>query len=702
MLERGIRDAALGPLWDPVAARIAFDAGPGATLNLRIGGKIGPLSGDPVDVSCTVKAVKADLIMTGLAQAPMPMGDTALVEAEGIDIVLTSNRNQAMNIDLFTQLGCDPATRRIVVVKSAQHFHASFSTIARHIIYVGGPGVATPAWWTLLSQHHQTEVAPGPLGPSRPPANPALPKENDMKKRFLTPLAMVLALACAGVSHAADTKTLRMVPYTDLKILDPMFTTSYITRNFGYMVYDTLFAMNTKGEPQPEMVDTWKTSDDGKEWTFTLRPGLKFSDGQAVTAADCVASLKRWQARDNIGHALTEAGGQWSAVDDKTFKLTLAKPFGLVLDGLAKVSSYPAFIMPERLASQPTTKPLTEVVGSGPYLFKKDEWVPGNKVVFERNPDYAGRKEAPDGLAGNKTSQVDRVEWVILPDANSAIASLKSGEIDMIEQVPPDFIAGLRDDKNLTTGQLTQQQVYMVMNHAFPPFDNPKARQAVAHAIDQNDVTSAMGYPDDLRKKYCATFFICGGPNETDAGSEPFHKPNLELAKKLLAESGYKGQKIAVLLPTDVGYLNAATLVAAQALQNIGMNVDLQSMDFSTATARRAKKVPPDQGGWNIYVTSAAQFNVDSPINSTYLGASCGNSLPGWPCDKKLDELRNAWISATDPAERKKLLDEFQVEAYQTLPNLPIGQYSTVFATQKSITHTDKLWGLPNVWVLGK
>lgn len=527
------------------------------------------------------------------------------------------------------------------------------------------------------------------------------------KKRLVAPLAIALALSSLAFSSASyaqanSPETLRMVPYADLKILDPMFTTSYVTRNFAYLVYDTLFAMDSKGQPQPQMIDTWKTSDDKKNWNFKLRPDLKFSDGTPVKAADVVASLKRWQEKDNIGQAMTRAGGEWKALDDNTFELTLKEPFGLVLEGLAKVSSYPAFIMPERLATQAGGKPINEVLGSGPYIFKRDEWVPGNKVVFERNPLYVPRKEAPDGLAGSKEPHTNRIEWVILPDANSSVAAIKSKEIDMIEQVPPDFVTLLSEDKNLITGQLNKQQVYVVLNHANPPFNNEKVRQAIAHVVDQNKTTAAMGYPDSIRVKYCDTFFICGGPNATSAGSEPFKIPNPELAKKLLAEGGYKGERIVMLLPADVGYLNAATLVTAQAMRNLGMNVDLQSMDWSTLTARRARKGPIDDGGWNAFVSAAAEFNVDSPINNTYLGAACGNSLPGWPCDAKLDTLREEWISATDPAERKRLLDAFQVEAYRSIPNLPIGQYSTVFATQGNVKNTDKLWGLPNLWVLDK
>lgn len=529
-----------------------------------------------------------------------------------------------------------------------------------------------------------------------------------MKRRLLVALAAVsLAVTFAGAASVqaqtqTQTKTLRLVPYADLKVLDPFFTTAYITRNFGFMVYDTLFAPDAKGVPQPEMVQGYKTSDDGKLWTFTLRDGLKFSDGNAVKAADCVASLQRWQTRDNIGRAMTAAGGQWSVVDDKTFTLTLKQPFGPVLDGLAKVASYPAFILPERLAKMPDTAPLNEVVGSGPYTFKRDEWVPGSKLVFLRNPQYAGRSDPATGLAGDKASHVDRVEWVILPDSNSAIAALKNNEVDMIEEIPADYVDTLRSDPDIRVGVTGKTQGYIIMNQLYPPFNNAKARQALLHAVDQEKFITAMGYPADMRMKYCATYFICGSPSDTSAGSDPYHTPDMAKAKQLLAESGYKGEQVAVLLPTDVAYLNSATLVAIQAMQDMGMNVDIQSMDWATETARRANKNAPDKGGWNVYMSSAADYSVNSPINNTYLGATCGNSLPGWPCDQKLDEIRAQWIAATDPAQRKTLLDQFQERAYEAVPYISVGQYSRAYAVRKSLKYSELLWGLPNVWVLDK
>jgi microcystin degradation protein MlrC len=143
LLQRDVTHAALGPLWDPQAVRIAFDAGVGATLPLRLGGKTSPMSGDPVDARCTVLALRTDMVMTGLAGTPTPLGDCALVRAGGVQVVLITRRNQAMDTDLFTQLGCDLAALRVVVVKSSQHFFASFSKVAQRVIYVAAPGSVT-------------------------------------------------------------------------------------------------------------------------------------------------------------------------------------------------------------------------------------------------------------------------------------------------------------------------------------------------------------------------------------------------------------------------------------------------------------------------------------------------------------------------------------------------------------------------------
>jgi peptide/nickel transport system substrate-binding protein len=526
-----------------------------------------------------------------------------------------------------------------------------------------------------------------------------------MKRRTIASLATAVLLAAGALATPAwaQSKTLKVVAHADLKILDPTFTTAYISRNFGYMVYDTLFAQDAKGQPKPQMVEKFTSSKDGLSWSFTLRPGLKFSDGSAVTSKDAVASVNRWMNRDSLGKIMVGAGAEFKVVDDRNFTLSLKEPFGLVLEALAKPSGYPPVVLPERLAKLPATAPMTEVLGSGPYIFKRDEWVPGNKAVFVRNPHYVGRSEAPSGLSGNKQSKVDRVEWLYLPDANSATAALKRGEVDYVEQVAPDYIAPLRTDTNVKIVSGGTYQGFLIFNHLHAPFNDAKVRQAVAHAVNQEKFTAAMGFPLDMRVTYCATFFICGSPHDTAAGADPFRKPDLAQAKKLLAESGYKGEKVVLLVPTDVTYLNAEALMAAQTLRSIGMNVDMQNSDWASIGARRAKRDAPAAGGWNMYVTVAGEFDANSPVTNAYLGAPCGNSLPGWPCDAKLDELRAQWVKATDPAGRKLALDAFQRRAYEAMPYVNAGQYSAASAARSSLKGVELMWaGMPNVWVLDK
>ncbi|MEO5882499.1 MAG: ABC transporter substrate-binding protein [Caldimonas sp.] len=529
-----------------------------------------------------------------------------------------------------------------------------------------------------------------------------------MQRRTLARLAASLAsaalLGAAALPAAAQTKTLKVVAHADVKILDPTFTTAYITRNFGYMVYDMPFGLDGKGQPKPQMVDKYSTSKDGKLWTFTLRPNLRFSDGTAVTATDVVASMQRWTSKDSIGRAMTAISRpQWKAVDDKTFTLTLEEPFGMVLEGMAKPSGFPPVVMPERIAKLPTTAPLTEVMGSGPFMFKRDEWVPGNKAVFVRNPHYVARTEPGSGAAGSKKPHFDRIEWLYIPDANSAVAALRKGEVDYIEQVPPDYINTLRSDANVKLVPSGSWQGWIVMNQLHPPFNNPKIRQAVLKAVNQDKFMAAMGYPKDLRVTNCATFFICGSPNETSAGAEPWRTPDVAKAKQLLAEGGYKGEKVVLLVPSDITYLNAEALMAAQTLKSIGMNVDMQTSDWATIGGRRAKKDAPDAGGWNMYVTVAGGFDADSPITNAYLGASCGTPLPGWPCNKELDELRTAWLKESNPGRRKELLDKFHTQAFEALPYVNAGQYSPVGALRKEIKGTEHLGsGLPFVWYLDK
>src|SRR5215831_13033140 len=311
------------------------------------------------------------------------------------------------------------------------------------------------------------------------------PKESEMRdlsrRGFLAGSAAAAAVSFAAPYVHAQKKggTLRFVPHADLKILDPIWTTAYITRNHGYMIYDTLFALDGSLKLQPQMVDKYTVSKDHMKYSFTLRDGLKFHDGQPVTAEDCVASIKRWGAKDAVGRLMMTSTGKMAPVDRKTFVIELETPFGLVLDALGKPSASPSFIMPARLAATDPNEQVKDVIGSGPFKFSKDEWQPGNRVVYVRNPDYVPRKEKPSGAAGGKRALVDRVEWRYIPDPATAGAALEAGEVDCWENIRLDYVPRLEKNPGVSVFVTDPRgsQGCLRPNHLHPPFNNKKARQ---------------------------------------------------------------------------------------------------------------------------------------------------------------------------------------------------------------------------------
>src|SRR6185437_4345922 len=379
--------------------------------------------------------------------------------------------------------------------------------------------------------------------------------------------ALLLGTALGVPPALAQGQTvLRFIPQADLRILDPITTTAYITRNHGYMIYDTLFAMDAKFQVQPQMVDKYELSSDKLTYTFTLRDGLKFHDGQPVRSADCIASIERWAKRDALGQKLAEATDSWKAVDDKTFTLKLKKPFPLTHEALAKPSSNVPFIMPERIAKTDASTNITDATGSGPFKFVKEEWVPGSKVVYVKNKDYVPRKEPPSWAAGGKVAKVDRIEWIYIPDSATAAAAINAGEVDWWEQMPPDLIPVLAKNKNVKVENIDPlgSMGLLRFNFMYPPFNNQKMRQAVLYALDQNDYV--LGIAGSLKNGHaCYSFFTCGIPLSSEVGAAPLKgKRDFDKAKELIKEAGYKGEKIVIIDATDQPIVHSQSLLTAE------------------------------------------------------------------------------------------------------------------------------------------
>ncbi len=489
-------------------------------------------------------------------------------------------------------------------------------------------------------------------------------------------VAFVLALAFASSPGAAQEKVLKFIPQADLRILDPITTTAYITRNHGYMVYDTLFATDAKFKIQPQMVDKWELSRDKLTYTFTLRDGLKFHDGQPVRSADCIASIERWGKRDALGQKLAQSIESWTVVSDKTFKLKLKKPFPLTLDALGKLSSNVPFIMPERIARTDAFQNVTEVIGSGPFKFVKEEWVPGSKVVYIKNKDYVPRKEAPSWAAGGKVAKVDRVEWIYIPDSATAAAALNAGEADWWEQLPPDLIPLLRKNKDLRVENIDPLGSLGVMRFNFlqPPFNNQKLREALLYVVDQKDYVMGIA-GNEANGHPCYSFYACGTPLASEIGAESLKgKRDFDKARQLIQESGYKGEKIVIISATDQPIVHAQSLITTELLRKLGLNVELQAGDWGTLITRRTSKEPVEKGGWSIFHTWLVGPDMLSPANMAM--ANLGEKAWfGWPADPTLEELRQVWFNTTDPASSKKASDAVQLAAFKFVPYITTAQF---------------------------
>ena len=506
-------------------------------------------------------------------------------------------------------------------------------------------------------------------------------------RRLVCALAAGFAFAGLAFAGSASAETvLKVSLHSDLKIVDPIWTTALISAHHGNMIYDTLFSLDDKLQPKPQMVDKWEVSADKLTWTFTLRDGLEWHDGQPVTAEDCVASIKRWGAKDSMGQKLMGFVAQLSASDAKTFKMVLKEPYGLVLDSLGKASANVPYMMPKRVAETDPNTQITDYTGSGPFIFKKDEWKPGEKAVYLRNTKYKPRNEPPLGLSGGKVVKVDRVEWITIPDQQTQVNALINGEIDLIETVPPDLLPLLQKDKSIKTLVVNTagRQYELRFNVLHKPFDNPKIRTAVLYALDQKPFLDAnVGNPEYYT--LCKSLFPCGSPLATTKGWDDKLSGNVAKAKQLLQEAGYDGSPVVLLHQTDTAGHNQLATVAKPQLEAAGFKVDLQSMDWQTLVSRRTKKDAPDKGGWSAFFTSWGSPDVMNPVSAAFFNASCDKATFGWPCDADIEKLRDAYSKETDPAKQKEIAEQVTVRATEYPTFAPLGQFTSPTAIRTNI-----------------
>ena len=502
-----------------------------------------------------------------------------------------------------------------------------------------------------------------------------------MKRRHLLrtaaaiPVAGLARPALGQSAQASRRDTLRFVPQADLSSLDPIWTTATVTGNHGYYVYDTLYSADDKLRPRPQMAAGHEVSADGRTWRIRLRDGLAFHDGTPVLARDCVASIRRWAVREPVGQLLASAVDQWASPDDRTMELRLSRPFPLVLEALAKPDASIPFIMPERIAAADATRAITEVVGSGPYRFLKDEFVAGSQVAYARFDGYVPRPEPALWGTGGKVAHFPRVEWHVIPDSATAAAALQTGEVDWWERPQNDLLPMLQASRDVQTmvQDPSGRMAILRMNHLQPPFDDLRVRQAVLLSVDQDEYLRAAYGDDTALWKVCRSIYPCGTPYAADA---PARMPgNLDAARRALQASGYAGQKVMVLNPTDYPSIQPLGQVTADRLRRIGMTVDLQESDWGTIVQRRTSREPVDKGGWSIFHTTVSAPGYSSPASSPLIRGQGAAGWFGWYGSPRVEHMVQDWLDTRDDDARARMARAIGDVAMEDVSTIPLGMF---------------------------
>jgi peptide/nickel transport system substrate-binding protein len=516
-----------------------------------------------------------------------------------------------------------------------------------------------------------------------------------MKRRafLLSTLAGATRLSFPQIARAEARKTITFVPHADLASFDPVWTTADVTRNFSLAVYDTVYGYDAEFKAQPQMVEGHTTERDGRQWDLSLRAGLRFHDGSPVLARDCVATISRWAKRYPMGQALLARTDELTAVSDKAIRFRLKKPFPHLPDALSEPY---CSIMPERLAQTDAFAQIQEPVGSGPFKFVAPERIPGQRLVLDKNPDYLPRTSGkPSFSAGPKVVHVDRVVWNFVQDSSTAAAALTRGEVDWWENPTIDLLPQLKRNKDIviTVKDRTGRIGCLRFNQLFPPFDNAAVRRVVLSAIDQKEVMIAVAGAEPSLIKTDVGLFVPGTLMASTVGVEITRGPqNLDKVKKDLTSAGYNGERVVVLAPSTIPSIFAEAQVATDVLQRIGMNIDLQMLEWGSVVARRASRASPDKGGWNIFYTQLSGMGNISPGPDIAIRASGADAWFGWPDDPKMEELRQAWFDAPDVEAQQNICREMQEEFWRNPSYVPLGMYDAPTSYRSYLQDVPEGW----------
>lgn len=500
--------------------------------------------------------------------------------------------------------------------------------------------------------------------------------------------ALTSSLAAPSLAQSGGAKVLKFVPQTALTILDPSFTAAAVTSQHGYHVFDTLYGLDSNLKVRPQMAAGHEVSEDGLTWVITLRDGLRFHDGEPVRARDCVASIRRWMARDVFAKDFAKTMDAVEAPEDRKLRIKLKRPFPLLPLAFAKIAPTVLFIMPERLANIEPSRQISEIIGSGPYRFVADELVVGSRVVYQKFDKYVPREEAAEGTSGGKVAYFDRIEWAVMPDASTAAAALQAGEIDWWDQVHPDLAPLLKGNKDIEVRRLDPYGFipYMRFNSTIAPFNNPALRNALTGIVDQQDYMASITGGDASMYTECHSFFPCGTPYGRPSVTDPLAKVDFEAVKQRLKAAGYNGEKVVIVNPADFPTLAPLGQITHELLKKVGMNVEIVETDWGSVLARVQSREIVEKGGWNIYHSWWGGLNVIYPPTNAALRGLGKSGWTGWYESAEMEALNSGWLDSSSDADRLTIASQMQALAFRDTPSIPLGQFYMDTAYRRSLT----------------
>jgi len=521
-----------------------------------------------------------------------------------------------------------------------------------------------------------------------------------LRRRHL--LASTAALAAPGIARGQDSRVLRFVPRSGVALLDPVWTTETATRALALQIFESLYSVDEKLVPHPQMAAGHTIEDDGKRWTIRLRDGLRFHDNEPVLARDCTASINRWMKRDAVGKTLALRIDALEAPDDRSIVFRLRKPFPQLPFALGKAQPNMLPVMPARLAATDPSVQITELVGSGPFRFESNEFSAGNLAVLTRFAAYEPRQELPNGTSGGRVAKLDRVEWRAIPDPATAASALQKGEVDWVETPLPDLLARLRQNRAITVEIADPHGNYMLLrpNHVSGPTANAGVRRAIMAALDPREIMEAVAGGEPGTATAPVGAYLPGSASDSHAGMERLGPKAPSEIKAMLAAAGYANERLVLLHPADVAPVDAAFQVIARRLAEAGFNIDDQVMDQATVVTRRNNRDVPGKGGWSLLIANAPAADHVSPMVALGLRTGAAAWI-GWPDDPLEEELREQWIDTADEAEQKQLAARIQELALSDVLYVPLGHYVLKSAWRSNVSGVLRA-SAPVMWNVAK